>query len=118
MSSEILQVFPQPVMIFNDMIKLTREEKDYLNKDQEMQDRIGVSGVQCTADYYLLNKKELLNVKNQIQNNLDVCIQEKENLERQIKSIATELCLKKEEMEHKIAQYQGVLNTTKKKKKT
>jgi|TARA_R100001086_G_scaffold240244_1_gene166193 hypothetical protein len=57
-------------------------------------------------------------VKNQIQNNLDVCIQEKENLERQIKSIATELCLKKEEMEHKIAQYQGVLNTTKKKKKT
>ena len=37
---------------------------------------------------------------------------------KQIKSIATELCLKKEEMEHKIAQYQGVLNTTKKKKKT
>ena len=33
MSSEILQVFPQPVMIFNDMIKLTRAEKDYLNKD-------------------------------------------------------------------------------------
>tara|TARA_R100001224_G_scaffold51756_1_gene30126 strand:+ start:7241 stop:7867 length:627 start_codon:yes stop_codon:yes gene_type:complete len=87
MSSEILQVFPQPVMIFNDMIKLTKAEKDYLNKDQEMQDRIGVSGVQCTADYYLLNKKELLNVKNQIQNCVDIYAEKVMKLNRAFQNI-------------------------------
>jgi len=71
-STQIIQLWPQVVMIFNDMLKLTDSEKEFLNRDLEMQDRIGAAGVQCTADYYLLNNKELLNVKKQIQDCVDI----------------------------------------------